>query len=82
MTEQEPQISTPSEESKAVGNIVEPRVRPVRNGFLALSPVGVWPRIGVSGETEEVARANFLRSFAQWQELLAAASGQPVVACT
>jgi hypothetical protein len=52
------------------GNRVEPRARPIRGGFLALSPEGVWPRIGVRGDTEDEARQGFMRSFRDCEVLL------------
>lgn len=66
-------IDSPAE--GAAEKRVEPRVRPIRGGFLALTPSGVWPRIGVDGTTEQEAREAFFRSFASWESILAEAAG-------
>jgi hypothetical protein len=60
--------------------IPEPRIIPARHGFIAVSPTGVRPRIGVSGETEAEARLQFESSFAVWADLLNAVERSESVA--
>ena len=38
-------------------------------GFLAVTPNGESPRIGVEGDTEEDARSRFRTAWAEWWEL-------------
>ena len=48
---------------------VEPRLRVAPNGWLALSPDGFHPGIGVFGATEEDARLRFQDELAAWADL-------------
>lgn len=47
----------------------EPRVVMARSGYLAVSPPGATPRIGVIGATEEEARRRFSKALDAWDEL-------------
>ena len=51
----------------------DPRIIPVRAGFLAVSPDGVRPRIGITAPTEPEARLAFAQAFQTWLDLIALA---------
>lgn len=57
----------------------EPRVLRARNGYLAVTPGKLSPKIGVMGATEEDAVARFACAWKRWMELLAEADAYPPV---
>jgi hypothetical protein len=51
----------------------EPRMLRRRSGgWLAVSPLGTWPKIGTQGTTVQKARSAYELSARRWEQLLAA----------
>jgi len=47
----------------------KPRIIQARNGWLAVSPAGFIPRIGVMADSEEAAELAFDQELLAWEEL-------------